>query len=67
MSGFTLERAGYFLDEHITRLATNGYNIFAGTKSGKIMTFAYGQDPRTIKETGGEVTGLFVDSHGLIW
>ena len=67
MSGFTLERAGYFLDEHITRLATNGYNIFAGTKSGKIMTFAYGQDPRTIKDTGGEVTGLFVDSHGLIW
>lgn len=67
MSNFTLERGGYFLDEHITRLATNGYNIFAGTKSGKIMTFAYGQDPKTIKDVGGEVTGLFVDSHGLIW
>lgn len=67
MSGFTLERTGYFLDEHITRLATNGYNIFAGTKSGKIMTFAYGQEPKTIREIGGEVTSLFVDSHGLIW
>ncbi len=67
MSNFSLERGGYFLDEHITRLATNGYNIFAGTKSGKIMTFAYGQDPKTIKDIGGEVTGLFVDSHGLIW
>jgi len=67
MSNYTLERGGYFLDEHITRLATNGYNIFAGTKSGKIMMFAYGQEPQTITNIGGEVTGLFVDSHGLIW
>ncbi len=67
MSNYTLERGGYFLDEHITRLATNGYNIFAGTTSGKIMTFAYGQEPKTIQEIGGEVTGLYVDSHGLIW
>ena len=41
-------------DEHITRLATNGYNIFAGTKSGKIMTFSYGQEPKTIKVTQKE-------------
>ena len=67
MSNYTLERNGYFLDEHITRLATNGYNIFAGTKSGKIMTFAYGQEPQTIKVVGDEVTGLYVDSHGQIW
>ena len=67
MSNYTLERGGYFLDEHITRLATNGYNIFAGTTSGKIMTFSYGQEPKTIKEVGNEVTGLFVDSHGIIW
>lgn len=67
MSNFTIERSGYFLDEHITRLATNGYNIFAGTKSGKIMTFSYGQEPKTIKVIDGEITGLYVDSHGLIW
>ena len=67
MSNFTLERGGYFLNEHITRLATNGYNIFAGTKSGKIMTFSYGQEPKTMKDIGEEVTGLYVDSHGLIW
>ena len=67
MSNYTLERGGYFLDEHITRLATNGYNIFAGTKSGKIMTFSYGQEPKTIKDIGDQVTSLYVDSHGLIW
>ena len=67
MSNHTLERNGYFMDEHITRLATNGYNIFAGTKSGKIMTFAYGQEPKTIKVVGDEITGLYVDSHGTIW
>ncbi len=67
MSNYTIERGGYFLDESITRLATNGYNIFAGTKSGKIMTFSYGQEPKTIKVIDGEITGLYVDTHGLIW
>ena len=67
MSNYTIERGGYFLDESITRLATNGYNIFAGTKSGKIMTFSYGQEPKTIKVIDSEITGLYVDTHGLIW
>ena len=67
MSNYTIEHGGYFLDESITRLATNGYNIFAGTKSGKIMTFSYGQEPKTIKVIDGEITGLYVDTHGLIW
>lgn len=67
MPNLTLERKGYFLDEHITRLASNGYNIFVGTKSGKILQFSYGQEPRLIKDTGREVTSLYVDSHGLLW
>ena len=67
MSNLSLERKGYFLDEHITKLATNGYNIFVGTKSGKILQFAYGQEPKLIKDFGQEITGLFVDSHGLLW
>ena len=67
MSNNTLERGGYFLDEHITRLATNGYNVFAGTQSGKIMTFSYGQEPKAIKTVDGEITGLYVDRYGLIW
>ena len=63
----TLERKGIMLDEQITQLATNGYNIFFGTKSGKIVNYAYGQEPKVLTDIGREVTGLFVDSHGLIW
>ena len=67
MPNLSLERSGYFLDEEVTQLATNGYNIFAGTKSGKIMQFAYGQEPALVKDFGRQITGLFVDSHQLLW
>ena len=67
MGNLSLEKKGYFLDEHITYLATNGYNIFVGTRSGKILQFSYGQEPKIIKEHGNEITALFVDSHGTIW
>ena len=67
MPNLALERKGYFLDEHITRLTSNGYNIFAGTRSGKIMQFSYGQEPKLIKDTGREVTGLYIDSHNVLW
>ena len=62
-----LERKGIMLDEQITQLSTNGYNIFFGTKSGKIVNYAYGQEPKVLADIGREVTGLFVDSHGLVW
>ena len=66
-SNLSLEKGGFFLDEDISCLASNGYNIFAGTRSGKIMEFSYGQEPKTVKDFGKEITGLFVDSNGLIW
>ena len=66
-SNLSLEKNGFFLDEDITCLASNGYNIFAGTRSGKIMEFSYGQEPKMVKDFGKEITGLFVDSSGLIW
>ena len=67
MPNLSLERKGYFLNEHITRLATNGYNIFAATKSGKILQFSYGKDSTMVKDIGREITSLYVDSHGLVW
>ena len=67
MPNLSLERKGYFLNEHITRLATNGYNIFAATKSGKIFQFSYGQDSTLVKDVGREITSLYVDTHGLVW
>ena len=67
MANLTLERKGYFLDEYITQITSNGYNIFVGTRSGKIMQFSYGQEPKLIKDVGREITYLYIDSHEQIW
>ncbi len=66
-SNLSLERKGYFTDEYITRLATNGYNIFAATRSGKILQFSYGKDSTLVKDIGREITSLYIDSHGQVW
>ena len=66
-SNLTVERKGLFLDEHVTCLYSNGYNIYVGTKSGRIMSFSYGQDSQVIRSGGDQVAKLFVDSRGLIW
>lgn len=67
-SNLTVEQKGFFLDEYITCLFSNGYNIYAGTQSGKILSFAYGQEPKVIRQGGdSEIHGLYIDSHDLIW
>lgn len=66
-SNLTIERKGLFLDEHVTCLYSNGYNIYVGTKSGKILSFSYGQESHVVRDGGDQVAKLFVDSHGLIW
>ena len=67
VSNLTVERRGLFLEEHIICLHSNGYNIFAGTQSGKIYSFSYGQEPKLLREGNQPILKLFVDSHGLIW
>ncbi len=67
MSNLALEKKGYFTDESITYLVSNGYNIYVGTKSGKILQFSYGQEPTLIKDWGREITGLYMDSHEVLW
>ena len=67
LANLTLERKGYFLDEYITKITSNGYNIFVSTRSGKIMQFSYGQEPKLVKDVGREITSLYVDSYGEIW
>ena len=67
MPNLSLEKKGYITDESITYLTTNGYNIYVGTKSGKIMQFSYGKEPTLIKDLCRQITGLFVDSHGVLW
>ena len=66
-SNMTVERKGMFLDENITAMFSNGYNVFAGTTSGKILAFSYGQEPQVIRQGNSAIIFLFVDSHGLVW
>lgn len=66
-SNLTIERKGVFLDENIICLYSNGYNVFAGTKSGKILTFSYGQEAEEIASGFSAINTIFVDSHGIIW
>lgn len=66
-SNLTVERRGYFLDEHINNIVSDGYNVYAGTASGKLVTFAYGTDPRVLREGDQQITSIFADSHGILW
>ena len=66
-SNKTVERKGYFLDEYVNSLFSNGYNIFVGTKSGKVYTFAYGSEAKLIYDGQLSINQLFVDSHKMIW
>lgn len=68
IANLTIEKKGKFLEEHITCLYSNGYNIFAGTKSGRIMSFSYGQEPKVVRANGtSPINALFIDSHNLVW
>lgn len=67
ISNLTIERKGLFLDENVTCLYSNGYNIYAGCQSGRILSFSYGQEPKEIKHNGTTIESLFVDSHGIVW
>jgi ligand-binding sensor domain-containing protein/AraC-like DNA-binding protein len=67
MSNLTVERKALFPDENITQIYSNGYNIFVGTESGKILTFSYGQAPRLVTDAGQKITALFVDSYDVVW
>lgn len=67
MSSLSLEEKSKFPDEHITSIYSNGYNIFVGTETGKIMSFSYGQEPRVYRTSGQAITCIYIDSRGLIW
>lgn len=66
-SNMTVKREGQFLDEYINCIYSDHYNVFAGTKSGKIVSFAYGTEPRVVYESEHPILVVFVDSHKLIW
>ena len=63
----TVERKGFFLDEYVTCIFSNGFNVYAGTRSGKILTFAYGREPEELRSGGPALKAIYADSHGLLW
>ena len=66
-SNMTVKREGQFLDEYINTIYSDRYNVFAGTKSGKVVTFAYGTEPRVVYDNQSPILVVFVDSHKIIW
>ena len=54
-------------EESITAMYSNGYNVYVGTKSGKVYSCAYGQEPRFIKDAGKAINSIFRDSYGTVW
>lgn len=67
LSNGNVEQDGIFNGEDINCIFSNGFNIFAGTTTGKIVTFAYGQPPRTIYQHDERITSIFVDSFNMVW
>ena len=67
VSDESLERNGEFTDERITCMHSNGFNIYAGTESGKIVTFAYGQPAVVLADNDDRIHSVFVDSRNELW
>lgn len=63
----SINAAGMLEDESITCMYSNGYNIYAGTESGKILECSYGQEPKVLLETSETIRTIFKDSKGSIW
>ncbi len=67
-SNLSLEKKAILPQVEVSALHSNGFNIFAATTQGAIYSFAYGQEPKMIRQASGKsIINLFVDSHGLIW
>lgn len=66
-SNLAVEHKGVFLNERITCMVSNGFNIYAGTQSGKILSYAYGQEPEVLREGSTPINYIMVGSYGLIW
>jgi len=68
IGNLSIERKGLFEDEEVTALYSNGYNVYAGCKSGAIYIYSYGQEPEKLRgATGSGIMTVYVDSHKLVW
>ena len=68
IGNLSINRKGLFENEEVTALYSNGYNIYVGCRNGSIYLYAYGQDPKQLRQpTGSVIYDLYLDSHGLVW
>ena len=68
IGNLSIERKGLFEDEEVTALYSNGFNVYAGCKSGSIYMYSYGQEPRQVRgATGRAIENLYLDMKGLVW
>lgn len=63
----SIDQEGIFPEEQIICMYSNGFNIYAGTYAGKIISFAYGQEPQILYETDRPISSVFIDSHNQLW
>ena len=66
-SSETIDGIGILEEESIMCMYSNGYNIYAGTTSGKIVEWSYGEEPRLLLQLQEPVRTLFKDSRGSVW
>ena len=62
-----IDNVGIMENESITCMFSNGYNIYAGTESGKVVECAYGEDPNILLDTGVSLRTIYKDSNGHLW
>lgn len=66
-SSETIDGIGILEEESILCMFSNGYNIYAGTVSGKIVEWSYGEEPRQLLQLSEPVRTLYKDSRGSVW
>ena len=66
-SSESLDTEGILANETVLCLYSNGYNIYAGTQSGKIMECSYGEEPRLMADVKMPIYTIFKDSRASIW
>ncbi len=63
-----IEDSGYFEQENVTAVFSNGHNVYAGCHNGAIYKYVYGKGPQLLRAaTGQSIIEIFVDSKGLVW
>ncbi len=58
----------YWRNESISSIFIKGNNIYAGTKSGKLLMLAECAKEQTIKQLADkDVTSVYIDNYGILW